>query len=332
MRKYRPYLLLTTVLSFSLFSCSSSHNQEEVEREGSAYLSKVFDYSPAVGQFVNVLPIYSEGDTSADMVRKAEEAIKGERPLSLVSLGGFGGSILFGFDHMVENRSGYCDFRVLGNAFSSKQPSAVSGSRGGSSEPGIIWVSYDANGNGLPDDAWYEIVGSEQGRSTANYEITYHRPTAEASVESNNPNIVNSQYIRWEDNQGNGGYKSKNKFNTQSYYPQWIDQDALHFEGRLLPNNAENRAEQGAESWFLTAFDYGYADNAANSEPASAIDIDWAVDAQGRAANLPGIHFVKVYTGVNQEAGWTGEISTEVGGAYDLHFKGETIKSTPVNR
>jgi hypothetical protein len=30
---------------------------------------------------------------------------------------------------------------------------------------------------------------------------------------------------------------------------------------------------------------------------------------------------MKIYTGVNQEAGWLGEVSTEVAGAYDLHFK-----------
>lgn len=27
-------------------------------------------------------------------------------------------------------------------------------------EPGVIQVCYDANGNGLPDDGWYEIAGS----------------------------------------------------------------------------------------------------------------------------------------------------------------------------
>ena len=41
----------------------------------------------------------------------------------------------------------------------------------------------------------------------------------------------------------------------------------------------------------------------------------------GNYVKLPGIDFVKVYTGTNQEAGWLGEISTEVGGAYDLWMK-----------
>ncbi|MFV0220190.1 hypothetical protein OBK23_11010 [Empedobacter falsenii] len=35
---------------------------------------------------------------------------------------------------------------------------------------------------------------------------------------------------------------------------------------------------------------------------------------------LLGIDFIKVYTATNQEAGWLGEISTEVAGAYDLHL------------
>lgn len=73
----------------------------------------------------------------------------------MVSLGGFGGYIVVGFDHTIENKSGLCDFRVLGNAFYANGASDY-----GSSEPGVIQVCYDANGNGLPDDGWYEIAGS----------------------------------------------------------------------------------------------------------------------------------------------------------------------------
>ena len=48
--------------------------------------------------------------------------------------------------------------------------------------------------------------------------------------------------------------------------------------------------------------------------------IDWAVKADGTAAELQGIHFVKVYTGVHQQCGWIGETSTEITGAEDLHL------------
>ena len=72
----------------------------------------------------------------------------------MVSLGGWGGYITFGFDHPVENKDGY-DLQILGNAF------YMSGSTEyGSSEPGIVLVSRDENGNGLPDDKWFELKGS----------------------------------------------------------------------------------------------------------------------------------------------------------------------------
>jgi hypothetical protein len=40
---------------------------------------------------------------------------------------------------------------------------------------------------------------------------------------------------------------------------------------------------------------------------------------------LAGIHFVKVYTGVNQYCGWLGETSTEIMGAEDFHIQGIEI-------
>lgn len=59
-----------------------------------------------------------------------------------VSLGGWGGYIVVGFDHSIENsdegyRDGY-NFSIQGNQFK------------GSSEPGIVWVMQDTNGNTLP--------------------------------------------------------------------------------------------------------------------------------------------------------------------------------------
>ena len=73
------------------------------------------------------------------------------------------------------------------------------------------------------------------------------------------------------------------------------------------------------------AFLYGYADNAPNNDDDSAIDIDWAIDSNGKKVQLPAIDFVKVYNGLSQEAGWLGETSTEIMGAKDLHLLGENI-------
>lgn len=83
-----------------------------------------------------------------------------------VSLGSFGGYIIVGFDHSIPNSGNQYDFCVQGNAFD------------GSSEPGIVWVMQDINGNGLPDDEWYELKGSEAGKEETiqNFEVTYYRP------------------------------------------------------------------------------------------------------------------------------------------------------------
>ena len=41
----------------------------------SPYINKVYDYLPGMGQFVNVLPKYEDGDTQETMNQKVEDAI-----------------------------------------------------------------------------------------------------------------------------------------------------------------------------------------------------------------------------------------------------------------
>ena len=265
----------------------------------SKYISQVFDYLPAVGQFTNKLPAYVDGDTQTEMTAKAGKALVGEKS-TMITLGGYGGYVVFGFDHTILNQKDKRDFKVLGNGFA------------GSSEPGIIMVAYDKNKNGKPDeDEWYEIAGSEYTNPTTikNYTITYHKPTVEDSN-------ATPEYIKWEDNQGKSGFKAKNTFHKQPYYPIWFGQNQLKFSGTLLESNYTEK--NGI--WTGKQYAYGYVDNAPNNSEDSNIDIDWAVDKNGNPVKLMGIDFIKVYTATNQEAGWLGEISTEVAGAYDLHL------------
>lgn len=289
--------------SAGLWSANVTDLPRKATDKSSAYISKVYDFLPANGQFVNDLPKYTEGDTKADMLKKVNTALVGEKP-SMISLGGFGGYVVFGFDHTVENRPGLRDLRILGNAFENN------------AEPGIIMVSYDVNGNGLPDDPWFEIRGSEYDKAVKNYTFTMYNPD-KADWE-----VTDENHIKWEDSLGESGFISKNAFHKQPYFPQWIDAEKISFRGNRLPNNA---VQDGI--WKLPAFEFGYADNVSNSDDESAIDIDWAVDANGEFVHLPGIDFVKVYTGQFQDAGWLGETSSEVAGAIDLHVKGEVIET-----
>lgn len=328
---------------------------EPRDKQPSPYIAKVFDYLPAPGQYVNKLPEYTQGDTHEDMVRKTEKWLIGEDAF-MITLGGWGGYVTFGFDHTIVNISGKRDFKIRGNAFGSAlgRPGAPFG---GSCEPGIIMVAYDKNKNGKPDDnEWYEIKGSsnfsaeeepwyqiakDNGNDVSvlrDYEMTYHKPTNETPQGGGDPDnplnfVAIQNYIKWNDNKGNSGYKVKNVYHSQSYYPAWVTEDKITFKGIKLPENGVNEGNyvpginEGNVYYVLYGFRYGYVDNQTNISNESAIDIDWAIDKDGKPANLPGIDFVKVYNGVNQENGWLGETSTEVERAEDLHLLGISINT-----
>ncbi len=301
---------------------SSTDTEEEEEQPSpdapSAYANKVLAYRPAPGQFMNTsTTAYEKGFSAEDVRRKAEEKLK-DPYLCLLSLGGFGGSIVVGFDHTVPNISGAYDFKIYGNA-SYDSFGTLTGALGGSSEPGIVLVSKDVNGNGLADDEWYELKGSEYDskHTIKDYAITYHRPASPLSS------------VKWTDNQGNTGYVYRNETHTKNdYYPAWIEEDEMTFYGSRLKDNAVNEPRPGMpEHWVGYCYAYGYADNHPNDEKGALFKIDWAVDKEGRSVKLDGIDFVKIYTAVNQYCGWMGEISTEVQAVEDLHFAKKEINA-----
>jgi DNA-binding beta-propeller fold protein YncE len=285
-----------TVVFSNKASLPDSNTGEPAETS-SAFAGKVWAYTPAPGQFINTLTsAYKEGFTAAQVLAYADEQIKQR---SLLTLGGFGGSLTLGFDHTVTNIPNAYDFKIYGNAHE------------GSSEPGIVLVSQDANHNGLPDDEWYELAGSEyhSAKVIRGYEITYYRPV---------PPLAD---VQWTDNQGGEGAIPRNSFHTEnSYYPLWMDEQ-ITFRGTLLPNNATNERNAEAEQWVQSPFAWGYADNSPNNSEYSQFNIDWAVDKEGNPAMLTGIDFVKIYSAINQVCGWTGETSTEVSAVEDLHYQ-----------
>jgi hypothetical protein len=251
-----------------------------VNATSNAYVTDLFDFNPAPGQFTNT----SLGDTVA-----AKGTLKTDQ--GLVSLGAWGGYIIAGFDHTVLDVSGKTDFIVYGNALANF------------AEPGVIWVMQDTNGNGKPDDTWYEIKGSAYGQTgySSNYSVTYTRPKCDTCS------------VPWKDNQGKTGVVQTNVFHTQAYFPKGIKGDTYTLTGSLLPStniDASNPALITSAS-----FAYGYADNSAGGDK---IDIATAVDAKGNLVNLKGIDFIKVQTGILYNMGWLGEQSTEFTGAADL--------------
>jgi hypothetical protein len=293
----------------------------------SPYIHRVFDYMPAPGQFVNTMPACTSGDTQADMNRKVEACIAGaHHNEALITLGGYGGYVVFGFDHEVRNVAGKYDFRILGNAYyADNNPNGDASREGGSCEPGIVMVSRDVNGNGLPDDPWYELAGSDYRLPSTirRYTVTYFRPDANRppAPDPDDATISDRTYIPWTTNGHGSGYIARNVFHPQSYFPLWTDAATLSFTGTKLADNFVD--ESGQRQYFvLYAAHWGYADNHPNADSRSGFNIEWAVNDAGQPVALPGIHFVKVYTAVNQYCGWLGETSTEISGAEDLHLTG----------
>lgn len=289
-------LVLCGMLLFcaSMFTSCLCCDPDSGQEEKSPYIARVFDYCPAPGQFVNVIPAASEGDTKDAVLARAEELLVGSVNTGMVSLGAWGGYIVVGFDHAIVNEPDTVDFKIYGNAYE------------GNAEPGIVMVSADENGNGLPDDNWYELRACEYDNPEVihQYRCVYYRP------DSLNADIL------WVDNQRESGFVSRNQYHKQAYYPCWEVADSLVFEGARLPSTSY----QEGSTFKSPAFDWGYADNVPNQSSASCFDIDWAVDDSGKAVKLNQINFVKVYTAQQQSLGWIGETSTEITGMEDLHF------------
>ena len=300
-------IIILTLLSAVLFSCKK---ESGVEKDAggekpvgsqSPYLNKIYEFKQAPGQFTN------------DLVKT--DILIGSAGNGLVSLGAYGGFIVFGFDHSVTNAAG-ADLGIYGNPLIGVDMEF--------SEPGIVSVMQDVNKNGIPDDVWYELAGSEYNASTTikNYKITYYKP---AKITDD---------IRWTDNQGKEGLVLRNQFHTQDYFPSWATANEISFTGTLLKNTLTS-----GEIITNKPFAFGYSDNGSSEYIAlqeslgrgyNTFDIDWAVDAAGKKVILTSIDFVKVYTAQNnngnpfspdndnERSRYLGEISTEFGGAVDL--------------
>lgn len=272
----------------ALFFAACNSGEETTTTQIQEPVATILEYTPAPGQFINgTMAGFDHVASEADALRYAADRLASN---NWVSLGGWGGRIVAAFAEPVPNTGGY-DLYVKGNQFDT------------SSEPGIVWVSQDANGDGAPNDTWYELRGSEydNAETIRDYKITYIRP-AEAGDE-----------VTWKDNQNGNGTIDRVKEHTQAYYPEWIVENEITFAGTRLPNNI---GESGGK-WTMEAFAWGYADNYSASDRTgmtNRLRISDAVTADGAPANLSQVDFIMVQTGVNAKAPLIGEVSTEVSG------------------
>lgn len=276
---------------------------------GNPYAGKVYEYTAAPGQFIGEgaeFAAVTDAESAAAFAQARLQRNAAEGTEYFISLGAWGGSIVVGFDHSIANRGGHngYDFSIAGNQFDT------------SSEAGIVWVMQDSDGNGLPDDEWYELRGSEYGgpNQTTQYALTYYRPSGARMA------------VQWTDNRGGAGEIPVNSFHMQdTYYPRWIAADSYTLYGSKLAANTTVDPVTG--DYENHSYLWGYADNqgtdneAGDNPQAKAkktyFRIANAVHADGTPAELPYIDFIRVQTAISHVAGRLGEISTEIVGFED---------------
>ena len=269
---------------------------------GQAIVNKIYEYIPAPGHQVNGYIIvgdsYPEGCTHA---QACDSVLAHFQRRWSISLGSQGGYVIAGFDHSVRNSGGNYDLCIKGNPFSYQ------------SEPGIIWVSQDDNGDGLPNDQWFELAGSEYGtaRHTTDYAITYYRPAARKSATA------------WRDCFGQTGYVPYMSYWNphDTYWQPWVEgTERIYFGSRL----ADRSTYQGGIS-DIPPYDWGYADNLGNDfieGPAGKMNyfrLSTARTWDGQPANLEYIDFIKIQTAQIGSTPNLGDISTEVYYISDYH-------------
>ena len=293
---------MKNILLISMLSLASILLAEDT---ASYYATRMISFDPAPGQFMS--EVWAQPNVDYAL---------GENGTG-VSLGGFGGSIVLGFDRPIVNhpQNPYgVDFLVNGNAFSGTE-------YGVWSEPAAVQVMQDKNGNGLPDDGeWYELAGSDYYLSTTlhNVEMTYYNPKHDGRAT-----------IPWSTNYGINGAMITNKFHEHSFYPANAgfdcDYDSITVTGNMIMGCVNLSKPSYVESHRPQLF--GYADNRGFSSMnidnvvnpydysrniQDGFDLSWAVDKNGKHVELDTIHFVRIYTALNQDGGWLGELSSEI--------------------
>jgi len=100
---------------------------------------RVFEYLPAPGLWVSGY-MYGPLFTATTMAEACAYVQSRFDINYMISLGAWGGYVVAGFDHSVDNSGGGVDLAIRGNSYSYQ------------SEPGVVWVAQDENGDGEPND------------------------------------------------------------------------------------------------------------------------------------------------------------------------------------
>ncbi|MFG0331372.1 MAG: hypothetical protein ACF8PN_15905 [Phycisphaerales bacterium] len=251
------------------------------------FATRVLEYDPAPGQFVN--------DPQFNNPLRALGAPVGGGTASgdlskVVTLGGFGGSLTLGFDETIHddprNPSGL-DAIVYGNAWwTGNDPARRWG------EAGVVEISLDTNRNGEPDDAWYLIPGSH--------------------LTDPNAQRRNGIFILPDDPFGRPPIVNRDPASGEFVFG-YADLSPTLILGDLDGDNIVDDPLMSPSIFYTTPDDPRVVGISLSAGGGDAFDIAWAIDpTTGEPANLNGFDFIRITTAVDAENFPFGEISVEI--------------------
>jgi hypothetical protein len=286
------------------------------------FAAEVVDYAPSPGQFVNHAafndPSRALGPPVAGGIGDGDES-------SVVTLGGFGGSITLSFDHTVLdeplNPFGM-DAIIFGNSF------WVGGDATRHwAECAVIEISLDANGNGLADDAWYLIPGSHVTEPADQFveqtwdddvgDPTYPPELASWIPAGRSGSWTSATYLLPGDVFGrnimvNPSLSVEEVFGYADYSPTLL-------LGDLTADNIVDDPVLTPEEFYTSPDDPFAVGMSPGAGGGDAFDIGWAVDgATGDPARLPGFDFIRISNGNQTVLPFVGELSPEIDAVADV--------------
>ncbi len=294
----------------------------------SPFATRVLSYDPAPGQFVRNPNFNNPARALGAPVGGGLNAADNSK---IVTLGGFGGSIVLGFDAPVPNLDASAanpfglDLIIYGNAFyAGGDPSRWF------AEAGVIEVSVDANANGLADDAWYVIPGYHLGAAPSSRwaSQSWDDVTTNTSLPPSNPNwIPLGRSGQWTTSTYAlpldvfAGPVVENPFGSASPDAGIIGYADCSPTLVLGDFNADGVLDDGIDDAtisperFYTQPDDPFTIGLwSRSGGGDAIDLDWAVTSAGASVTLDHIDFIRISTCVNRVNALFGEASTEISG------------------
>lgn len=195
------------------------------------------------------------------------------------SLGTFGGYLIKPVSHKAQ-------YTIEGNAFGSWE------------EPGVVWFQEDLNGNGLPDEIWYELNVGSDPTITRRYSLAFFK-YGDGSSRNEYGQIIREIY--WVDSKGrtgqiNGGWPTD--WGVSNVDGAWVT-----YTGTLVGDDNDIRNVQ-------IRYPTGWTNCVDSAQ--TVFPISGAIAADGSAVTLTKVAFVKVQTAAFKYGGTLGELSTEI--------------------